>query len=147
MSWSSATLSDASSLEKHEAEINDLTSSDWNDKISVAKELIGDRIEIALKDRGYDDYIDYTNDEDIKDLVANPTVMNLSSDFLTLSLIFVDLASGQETGTYAWKRDYYNDKYQEQMEIDLQRIDLDLDQDDDTDIYNEDITDFGKVIR
>ena len=37
MSWATAELSTATSLAKHETEINDLTSSDWSDKISIAK--------------------------------------------------------------------------------------------------------------
>jgi len=145
--WSDATLSTTASIAKLETEINSLTSDNWADKITIAKEIIADFLEVALKSRHYDDYIDFDAGEDIKDLVSNPTVFNLSSDYLVLHLIYDDLAQGKNESAYWVKKEEYYKKYKIKIEEDLWRIEISTDLDSDTELYMQDVRKSRQITR
>jgi len=145
--WSDATLSTTTSIAKIETEINSLTNSTQADKIALAKEILGDEVELALMDSKYKDYIDLSDNEDYKDLVANPTVFNLSSDYMVLKLIFEDLCGGNEESNYFGKYKLYAKKFDLQFQKDMQRINISTDLDSTAEEYAKDITRFGRIIR
>jgi len=145
--WEDATLSSSTTLAQVESEINSLTSSDWSAKIALAKEEIGDRLEVYLKGRYYDEYIDFEDDEDIKDLVSNPTVFNRSSDYYTLYLIYEDLAQGKSEGAYYTKKVEYKQRFEDKINIDLQRISISTDLDSDAEYYMQDIRRSRSITR
>jgi len=130
MSWSGATLSTTTSIAKIESEVNNLTSTNWNDKIALAKELIGDRLEVILTNRGYK--VDELDSEVLLDIISNPTVFNISSDYLVLSLTFEDLSQGSD-GLYKSKAEKYLAYFEQKFDEDIRRITLDTDLDDTTD--------------
>lgn len=130
--WSAAVLSTAASIAKIEAEINDLTSTDWSNAIALSKELIGDKLEVLLTDRGYS--VDEADSEVLLDIIANPTVFNLTSDYLVLSKAFGDLSQGTE-GLYKSKSDKYMAFYEAKFVEDVRRMNLDTNNDDVVDDY------------
>jgi len=129
--WSDATLTTSESLEKYESEINNLTSENWDNAIAIAKEIIGDKLEVVLMERGVS--VDEESQE-LLDVIANPEVFNMSSDYLTLSLIFDDLSQGAD-GLYKDKAMKYYQKFELKFAEDIKRMHLDLDLDDNIDIY------------
>jgi hypothetical protein len=130
--WNDAVLSTSDSIARFEDNINSLTPSDWDDKISVAKQLIGDYIELELTQRGI--RVDEAEGDVLLDVIANPTIFSTSSDYLTLSLIFEDLSKGAEEGMRVVKAKYYFDKYKNKINDDMRRINLDTNLDGEADI-------------
>ncbi len=145
--WTDAELSTTTTLAALESEINSLTDSDWTGKITLAKEEIGDRIEVYLKSRHYDSYIDFSEGQDIKDLISNPTVFNLSSDFYTLYLIYEDLAQGKNESAYYIKKQDYLQRFQDKIENDMQRIEISYDRDSTAEEYMQDIRPSRQITR
>jgi hypothetical protein len=119
--WSDATLTTSESLEKYESEINNLTSENWDNAIAIAKEIIGDKLEVVLMERGVS--VDEESQE-LLDVIANPEVFNMSSDYLTLSLIFDDLSQGAD-GLYKDKAMKYYQKFELKFAEDIKRMLLD----------------------
>ena len=140
--WITAVLSTSTSIAKIESEINSLTSTNWDNKIAIAKELIGDRLEVILNERGV--RVDEAGGEVLLDVIANPTVFNLTSDYMTLHLIYDDLSQGQE-GLYMQKLQKYNAYFERKFNEDVKRMNLDLDNDGNTDEYRVSWT--GKLTR
>ena len=130
--WADAILSDAASIEKFEGEINSLTSTNWDNAIAIAKELIGDKLEVILINQGI--AVDEAGGEILLDVIANPTVFNISSDYFVLYLIYEDLSQGSD-GLYMMKAEKYIELYQQKFNEDIKRMNLDIDLDDTTDIY------------
>ena len=140
--WADAVLSTTASIAKIESEINDLTATNWDNKIATAKELIGDKLEVILTERGVN--VDEESGDVLLDTIANPTVYNLSSDYMTLHLIFDDLSQGQE-GLYMGKSEKYNAYFERKFSEDVKRMNLDLDNDGTTDVFRVSWT--GKLSR
>ena len=140
--WSSATLSTSTSIAKIESEINDLTATNWDSKIEIAKELIGDKLEVILTERGI--VVDEADSKVLLNVIANPTVFNLTSDYMTLHLIYDDLSQGQE-GLYRQKTEKYNAYFERKFNEDVKRMNLDFDNDGNTDAYRVRWT--GKLTR
>ncbi|MBT6994537.1 MAG: hypothetical protein HN952_06230 [Candidatus Cloacimonetes bacterium] len=130
--WSTAELSTTTSIAKFESEINDLTATNWNNQIAIAKELLGDRLEVVLTERGIS--VDEAESEVLLNVIANPTVFNLTSDYLTLSLIYDDLSQGME-GLYLSKSEKYKALSKMKFNEDLKRMNLDTNDDDIVDNY------------
>ncbi|MBT7470198.1 MAG: hypothetical protein HN692_07335 [Candidatus Cloacimonetes bacterium] len=130
--WSTAELSTTTSIVKFESEINDLTATNWNNQIAIAKELLGDRLEVVLTERGIS--VDEAESEVLLNVIANPTVFNLTSDYLTLSLIYDDLSQGME-GLYLSKSEKYKALSKMKFNEDLKRMNLDTNDDDIVDNY------------
>lgn len=103
MSWSSVTLSTIDTIARLEANINSLTDTTWESKISVAKDLIRDEI-----------YLHIPKPSDIDNL-DNTEVFELPSDYLTLHLIFEDISKGSVSGSSITKRDTYLQLYTDKM--------------------------------
>jgi len=132
--WSATALSTADSLAKIESEVNDLTSSDWSNAIATAKTMIGSKLENTLSERGIG--VDEVNGDELLDIIVDPNVIfGLSSDFLTLHLIYNDLADGNKDGSYYEKSVFYRAMFEEQFAVDIKRIKLDINLDDITDVY------------
>jgi len=132
--WINAILSTTTSLAKYESEINDLTSGTWANAIALAKEILGDKLEIILTNRGY------SVDEDeaaLLDIIENPTVFNMTSDYLTLALIYEDLSQGME-GLYKYKSEKYYTKFEKKFDEDVRRLNLDTNVDGTVDSYRMD---------
>lgn len=121
-----AITSDATNL----GTINIYTISKWEDKITVAKAKIKNKLETWLSMRGYKDYPDYDSDEVLIDLIANPDTFAIASDYLTLHYIFRDLAiaKGEDSIWYVKSKEYKRD-FDEEFNEAVRRITLDLNQD------------------
>ena len=130
--WSAAVLSTSTSIAKIESELNNLTVTNWDNAIAFAKELIGDKLEVLLTDRGYS--VDEANSEVLLDVIANPTVFNLTSDYLVLSKVFEDLSQGTD-GLYKSKSEKYAALYERKFVEDVKRMNFDTNFDDVVDEY------------
>jgi len=86
--WASSSLSTTGSIARWESDINDLadSGSNWTGKIDAAKELLGDQLEWYLKNQGVK--VDASQGEILIDVIANPTVFSVTSDYATLALIY-----------------------------------------------------------
>ena len=134
MAWADKTLSDSTSLAKIESEINELTSTNWDNKIATAKSMIGSRLENLITARGVN--VNEKDGEILLDTVVDPDdIFALSSDFLVLHLIFKDLSTSGTSGNYEDKSKYYKMMFDEQFAVDIQRMNLDWNLDDTTDTY------------
>ena len=132
--WSATALSTATTIAKIESEVNDLTSSDWSNAIATAKTMIGSRLENLLSQRGIG--VNEVDGEELLDCVVDAdTIFGLCSDFLTLHLIYNDLADGNNESSYHEKSVFYRAMFEEQLDVDIKRIKLDPNLDDTTDIY------------
>lgn len=127
------------SNEENSGTISVYSISRWADKITFAKNKIRNRLEAWLVDFGYKDYVDYDNGEMLIDLIANPSIFELSCNLLALHYIYRDLAigKGEDHIWYMKSRDYKQD-YEEEFEDAVRRINLDTDLDNDTDEYKKD---------
>jgi len=135
--WSSTNLSTTESLAKIENEVNELTDSNWDDKIATAKSMLGGRLENALAERGVD--VDESDDKVLLNTIVDPDItFALTSDFLTLFLIYNDLSQGKAGGIYEDKANFYHNIYDEQLAVDIKRMKLDVNLDDTTDVYRTD---------
>lgn len=147
MSWGNTIFSTTTTIAKWEQEINDLTSSDWNDKIDLAKTIMGSDVELRLLKTGFGKYIDFKAGEDVKDLITNPEIFNLASDFKTLQLIYEDLAKG-DTDSYFWvKSRLYKTRYDEELNRVWALKNMDYDQDEEVDEYKNDTFAAGGFTR
>lgn len=119
MSWNDTVLSTNDSIEKYVRNVNNISStSNWAEKIELAKSKIGRRILANIRMKGYDGLIDL-------DSVSNPEVFSASSDFLTLHYIFKDLEN-YDSSAYADDAEYYFRMYIEEIKVaeNLYNIDL-----------------------
>ena len=130
--WADAVLSTTASLAKIESEINSLTDTSWTNAIALAKELIGDKLELILMNRGIN--VDESDSEVLLDVILNPTVFNLSSDYLSLSLGFDDMSLG-DGDLYEYKSLKFKKKFEMKFNDDIRRITLDRNLDDTADTY------------
>jgi len=117
------------------------TISKWEEKITIAKNKIKNKLETHLVMRGYRDYVNYDNGEELINIIANPETFSMSSNYLTLHYIFRDLATLQDVDSmyYAKQREYKKD-FDEEFEEAIRRINYDYDQDGSTDEYKTDAT-------
>jgi len=117
------------------------TLSKWEDKISIAKAKLKNRLETHLVGRGYRDYVNYEDGEELIDIIENPETFAIASDYLTLHYIFRDLAVKEDVDSmyYAKQREYKKD-YEEEFAEAVRRINYDFDQDSTVDKYKADDT-------
>lgn len=127
MSWLSTVLSTRASIERIESEvaidgfISDLCLAG---KIELSKEIISAEVEIYLSiTRGIT--VDEANDDVLLDVINNPEVIGLTSDYLTLSVIFEDASMGDEHSPSYIKSKKYYAYYLKQLAIAKQRFNLD----------------------
>lgn len=138
MSWASTEIVTNEILSKIEQEILDLSpTGSWGDndtgKISLAKEILGGYLELELGNMGIS--VDEGSGKVLLDVIGNPQVFDLSCAYLCLYLIYDDLSNmGMDEG-YSVKARKYKQKYEKQLKVDLQRMNLDLNIDGGIDIY------------
>lgn len=113
----------------------------WEPKIARAKSTIKNKLETLLVDRGYRDYANYADGEELIDIIGNPATFALASDYLTLYYIFSDLATREdiESMYYAKKNDYLREFNGEYTEA-IRRIDWDYNMDATIDEYKANVT-------
>lgn len=104
-------------------------------KINKAKNLLGDKIQIWLRENGYKCYVDEST-ENILDLIKPNEALKTAHDYLTLFTIYVDLSEG-DNNYYKDKLKLYNDLWNEYLNDFLNNVDLDLDMDGDKDVTGE----------
>ncbi len=133
--WLNSTLSTLASIERWESDINVLSDADsnWNGKIDAAKELLGDQLEFYLKRQRIE--VDVEEGEILLDVIANPTTFSVSSDYLTLAIIYEDLSRGDYETLYGQKSKIYWGKYNLKFQQDLETINYDTNLDNTVDIY------------
>ena len=134
--WASSSLSTLNTIERWESDVNELADEDanWNGKIDAAKELLGDQLQFYLKRQGA--RVDESEGEILLDIIANPTCMGVSSDYLTLALIYEDLSRGDYETLYGQKSKIYWGKYDLKFQQDLETINYDTNLDSKVDLYS-----------
>ena len=85
----------------------------WQNKIAIAKTIIGNEIKKQLAQLGYRD--SNVNSGEVLDYLSNTDALNLSSDYLTLKLIYMDLYATQLTEAYKQKADYYDVNFNSEL--------------------------------
>ena len=145
--WDDTTFSTSTSIAKIEAEINNLTATNWDNKIATAKTLMSNDVQEVLVNRGLDYWTDFENDEKLLDVVTNKSIFNIVSDYKTLQLIYMDLANGVEDSVYGAKMTQYGQMYKSLFDQAMKYIDLDLDQDGTTDVYKANLHAIGRSTR
>jgi len=132
--WANTTLTTTTSLEAIEHIANDLMTIDQIEaKITLAKKKLKLSIEKWLAGQGYK--VDESDSEILIDIISNPENFGLSSDYLTLSLIYADLFFQNTDSMYGAKRDYYEGEYEEAYTLALSGLNYDYDQDGTVDEY------------
>ena len=103
--------------------------SKYNNKINIAKEMLGDDLSELLINNGLLNYIDIDAD-DILDCIYVPADLGLTSDLLTLSLIYRDKARGAEDDSLFWQKskNYYHE-YEESLRKKTRLLVIDTAQD------------------
>jgi len=94
----------------------------WQDKIDLAKEMLGNDITTKLKEYGLT--VDYEDGEVLIDLLTNPETFLVACDYLTLSLIYQDLLSGGFNELFVQKYQIYSQRYQDELAKGLKRMDI-----------------------
>lgn len=95
----------------------------WQDKIDLAKDLLGHRIETKLTEYGIQ--VDEDSGEVLLDTLMNPTTFDVASDYLALSRIYLDLLSGGFNELFQSKYELYNNLYERELAEGLKRMNLD----------------------
>jgi hypothetical protein len=110
----------------------------WDNKIEMAKAIIGTDLSLLLINNKLREYLE--EDDDILDSVYNPTDLGLVSDFKTLELIYSDLARGADTPSLFWQKSKeYRRKYDEYFLKSVKMLTIDLYQDGTELIYYADL--------
>lgn len=116
----------------------------WSNKIAIAKQEIEREIKIILN-RKFDQN-DY--DEDLINMINNAEDFGLTSDYLTLSMIYQDIMiSSDSSDIYSKKSDLYFKKYKNALAQNLEMVDIDTNFDDTTDVENVKFYQSGRILR
>ncbi|HQC58977.1 MAG TPA: hypothetical protein PK143_06015 [Candidatus Syntrophosphaera thermopropionivorans] len=102
------------------------TDNTWQDKIDLAKEMLKYEIETALTEMHY--YVDEFAGKRLIDIISNPETFSLASDYLTLHLIYTDLANGGFNELFQNKADYYWKRYKQELNNCFKRLNIDYNQ-------------------
>jgi hypothetical protein len=95
----------------------------WQDKIGLAKEIIGHRIETKLVEYGV--AVDEAGGEVLLDTLTNAQTFDIASDYLTLSLIYLDLQAGGFNELFQNKHELYSARYEAELAEAFSRMNLD----------------------
>jgi len=98
----------------------------YDDKIEIAKEMLGDDASEMLLNNHLLEYIE--EDDDILDCIYTPADLGLVSDFLTLSLIYSDLAQGDAESAFMNKSKSYRKDYTDHLRKKFKLLTIDPDQ-------------------
>ena len=132
--WANTTLSTASTLEAVESLSSKLMTTDQTAaKITRAKKLLKRQIEAWIAGKGIT--VDESDSEILIDVIANPEIFDVTSDYLTLFLLYQDLYFNNSEGLYMAKRDYYETEWEDAYILAQSGINWDYDQDGTVDDY------------
>ncbi len=95
----------------------------WLDKIAMAKKIIGRRLENQLSSQGYN--VDESSGKALLDIVANPELFDICSDYLTLHLIYTDLANAMGREMYWTKAEFYHRVFKDHFDVASKAVNLD----------------------
>ena len=110
----------------------------WDDKIALAKSIMGTDVSLLLNNNNLRQYLD--DDDNVLDSIYNPTVLGLASDFKTLELIYKDLARGAELPSLYWsKGKAYEKSYKEYLQKQVKMLTIDVSQDGTNLVYYSDL--------
>ena len=110
----------------------------WTNKIALGKQFMGEDIEKYLQSIGYGTWLDYENDEELKDMITNLDIFNEANLYLVLSLIYEDLCiSESDNDQYKFKADRYRNRYQTRLNMLFSLKNISLGADGETDIYKD----------
>ena len=110
-------------LESTSLHANYTVSANWLDKISIAKKIIGRKLENQLASQGYS--VDEGSGKILLDIVANPDLFDISSDYLTLHLIYTDLANAMGREMYWTKAEFYHRVFKDHFDAAAKAVNLD----------------------
>jgi len=97
----------------------------WNDKITTAKLEIGNSIKQMMVGRGHNEVVIVNSGYAMLDIITNPEVFALASDYYTLMKVYRDLWGGGSNEIYKDKHDQYRADYQRQLDIALEIAQID----------------------
>ncbi len=112
-------------------------SANWLDKIAMAKKIIGRRLENQLSSQGYT--VDEGSGKVLLDIVVNPELFDICSDYLTLHLIYTDLANAMGREMYWTKAEFYHRVYKDHFDVAAKALNLDTTLDGSVDRYRANI--------
>ena len=115
----------------------------WQDKLDLAKEIIGNRITTKLKEYGI--YVSESAGEVYLDTLTNPETFLLACDYLTLSKIYLDLMGTGYNEAFRAKYEMYSNLYEFELAEALKRMNLDVDLSGSTDTYGVEV--LGRLTR
>ena len=98
----------------------------WDAKIQLAKDMLKYEIETALTEMNY--YVDEFAGKRLIDIISNPETFSIASDYLTLHLIYTDLANGGFNELFQNKADYYWKRYKQELNNCFKRLNIDYNQ-------------------
>ena len=99
-----------------------------DDKIDIAKKMLGTDMSLLLQNNKILSYIDIENDE-VLDCIYNPSTLGVASDFKVLELIYSDLARGDGESQFWQKSLSYRKRYLEYYPKLAKNLVIDLTQD------------------
>ncbi len=108
-------------------------SANWLDKIAMAKKIIGRKLENQLSAQGYN--VDESNGKVLLDIIVNPELFDICSDYLTLHLIYTDLANAMGREMYWTKAEFYHRVFKDHFDVAAKAINLDTTLDGKVDRY------------
>lgn len=107
----------------------------YANKIELAKEQLGIDLSEMLINNGILSYIDVDTD-DVLDCVYEPSKLGTTSDLLTLSYIYRDLARGADENSLYWQKHLaYMEEYKDSLRKNCKLLVIDLTQDGNNLIY------------
>lgn len=145
MSWDTLTLSTATSLARLESEVTQLVPDQIDGKIALAKKILGRRLENLLCLRGIT--ADETDGRTLIDVIANPGVFDLTSDYLTLHLIFSDLMLSMGQDSYRDKAEFHRREFEQHFERTASVMNLDINLDGNVDQIRANLFTTGRMTR
>jgi len=89
----------------------------WDNKIDLAKEMIGNRLTVMINQR----WLNYNLDLDD---IENPEVLNLASDYKVLELIYLDMLGKNGSDRFEKKMLDYRERYEKEMANALAMLDF-----------------------
>ncbi len=120
-------------------------SANWLDKIAMAKKIIGRRLENLLSTQGYS--VDEASGKVLLDIVANPDLFDICSDYLSLHLIYTDLANAMGREMYWTKAEFYHRVFKDHFDAASKAVNLDTTLDGAVDKYRANINYSTRIKR
>ncbi|MCD4829620.1 MAG: hypothetical protein K8R90_09370 [Candidatus Cloacimonetes bacterium] len=117
----------------------------WHDKIALARTMLERKLENALTGRGI--RVNETAGQALLDVVANPRVFALAGDYLTLHLIYADLAADMGKEVWFRKAEWYQRQFDANFAAALRQVNLDTTLDGVPEHYRTGLFSAGRITR